>query len=381
MNLNQAVRSLVLAALALLAAAAVPAPSWARHKIRLNVEDRNLRPGGMAVPKGEALHNDLVATGAVVVDGVVDGDCVSLGSSVTVNGEVRGDVVALGGLAVVAGNVTGDLAVLGGPTRISGTVRGDVAALGGDVTLESRSVVDGDVALLGGKLIKAKGAVVRGSVANVDLSLAKYFLPLAAKLHHAPELAEKLSPWRLAAQYVIFLVFLAGLGLMALLLTVFLPKNVESAAAAIEADFWKAAGIGALILMLTLPALILMVVSVLGIPLIPVAILIYCAAVLMALAAFSLVLAGRFNEARRKPAAATVAAVGQGYLLLVFLIALGKLIKLAGGAGAVLGGIFFLAGLILLSCGLVVGLGALWLTRMGGVGRRTAAQPPSPNQP
>jgi len=376
MNRNRTARSLAAAMLAAGLLAGVSASAWAKHRMDFNVEAKDMKKGEVTVPKTETLREDLVATGAITVDGTVSGDCVSMGSSVTVKGEVRGDVAALGGSGEVSGTVNGDLVVLGGPALVSGTVRGDVAAMGGDVTLADKAVVEGDVSLLGGKLHKAEGAQVKGSVTYTDLGLAKMFLPLASKLRNAPnipQMAERFSPWRRLVEFVMFLFFAAGMGLMTVLLTMFLPKNVECAAAQIKADFWKTAGVGALILMLTLPGLLLMVVSVIGIPLIPVAILIYCGAVFMSLAACSLLLAGRFYEVRQQAAPKILVAVAQGYGLLVGLFVIGKFVALGGKLGTLLGVLFGLANMVLLSCGLVVGLGAVWLTRMGTQAKPAAA--------
>ncbi|MCX5795855.1 MAG: polymer-forming cytoskeletal protein [Elusimicrobia bacterium] len=373
MNFDRSARGACLAALALAASAALPAPSWARHRTSFNVEARNTRQGDVLVPKGETLRENLAATGAIVVDGVVDGDCVSLGGAVTINGEVRGDVAALGGPADVSGTVNGDLAVMGGPLHISGTVRGDAADMGGDVTLDPKAEVDGDLSLLGGKLHKADGAVIKGTVSLTDLGLAKTLMPLASSLRYAPKLAERLSPFKRVLEFVMFLIFAAGMGLMTVLLTVFLPKQVEATAALMKADFWKTAGVGALVVMLTFPGLLLMVVSVLGIPLIPVAILVYCAAIVMSMAACGLVLTGRFCEVRQMPAPPTLAGAALGYGLLVGLMVVGKFLQIFGSAGVLLGGIFVVANLVVLSCGVVVGLGAIWLTRMGTKPRTPAA--------
>ncbi|MDD5628678.1 MAG: hypothetical protein PHU21_06410, partial [Elusimicrobia bacterium] len=237
MNPHRIALGALLAALALAASAALPGSSWARHRNGFNVEAHNTRQGDVLVPKGETLRDSLAATGSVVVDGVVDGDCVSLGGAVTINGEVRGDAAALGGAAEVSGTVDGDLAVMGGPLHISGTVRGDVADMGGDVTLGPKAEVGGDLSLLGGKLHKADGAVVRGEVSLTDLGLAKTLMPLAGSLRYAPKLAEKLSPFKRLLEFVMFLVFAAGVGLVTVLMTVFLPKQVETVAAMMKADF------------------------------------------------------------------------------------------------------------------------------------------------
>ncbi|MDD5656621.1 MAG: hypothetical protein PHF00_05130, partial [Elusimicrobia bacterium] len=126
--------------------------------------------------------------------------------------------------------------------------------------------------------------------------------------------------------------------------------------------------IGALILMLVSPALLLMVVSILGIPLVPLAIMLFCVCVLMGLAAFSRILSGRFYGALDKRSPGTLGAVTVGYLLLTGLLILGNLMKVAGHLGGILGGILILANLMILCGAVVAGLGAVWTTRMGGRG-------------
>jgi hypothetical protein len=85
----------------------------------------------------------------------------------------------------------------------------------------------------------------------------------------------------------------------------------------------------------------------------------------MSLAGFSMVLTERFCVSLNKAIPGTLPSVGIGYLLLSFLFILGKLLGLTGSLGSVLGGIFILANLMVVSCAMVVGLGAVWTTRMG----------------
>lgn len=196
MNLNRIGHGALLAALALAASAVLPAQSWARHRTNFHVEASSARQGDVTVPKGETLREDLTATGAILVDGKVDGDCVSLGGPVTINGEVRGDAAALGGSADVSGTVNGSLAVMGGPLHLSGTVRGDVSDMGGDVTLDPKAEIGGDLSLLGGKLHKADGAVIKGEFTNVDFNLAKTFvglMPALSSVRHIPPMSRRCS--------------------------------------------------------------------------------------------------------------------------------------------------------------------------------------------
>ena len=162
----------------------------------------------------------------------------------------------------------------------------------------------------------------------------------------------------------LFLIFVFGLGAVLCLAALLLPAETQSVAAAVRGDFWRSIGVGTLIVILFLPGLLLLTVSILGIPLIPLAILAWCAAALFGVAAFSLVLAERAAESLGRPLpAAAPLAVGLGWLILETLPFVGKLL------GGFLGGTFSFAGFLLLTCGMVAGLGAVWNTRMG---RRTS---------
>jgi len=163
-----------------------------------------------------------------------------------------------------------------------------------------------------------------------------------------------------ALKLAAFLAFALGTGLVLCLLALFLPQETRGAAAAIRGDFWRAAGIGTVMVVLFMPVLLVLAVSILGIPLIPFAVLAWCAAVLFGLAAFSHVLAERAAESLGKPLpAAAPIAIGAGWLLLELLPFCGKLV------GGILGGTFSFAGFLLMSCAVVTGLGSVWITRFG----------------
>jgi hypothetical protein len=88
---------------------------------------------------------------------------------------------------------------------------------------------------------------------------------------------------------------------------------------------------------------------------------------LLAVAAFSLVLARRFARSTARPSPATLAGVALGFVLLVSPNLFGKLVTLLGVPGG-FGGVLLLANLILLSFAVMVGMGAIWSTRFGTKG-------------
>ena len=87
------------------------------------------------------------------------------GSSLVVaRQEVVNDLSVFGGSADLHGTVQGDVLVMGGSLRIhqGARVYGDVAVLGGKVELENGARVDGDLSSAGGHIERAAGAIVKG---------------------------------------------------------------------------------------------------------------------------------------------------------------------------------------------------------------------------
>lgn len=345
-------------------------------KSEIHLDADKMRHDDVTVAKGETQKGDIVTSGSIDVEGSVEGNCVSFGGNVVVPGEVRGDVVTLGGNVDLGGSSSGDLAAIGGSVAVSGKVGGDVAAIGGDVALGKGAAIGGDVSVVGGHLSKDDGAAIKGSISQVGLGALRGILP--ALTHGGLKLAMASgagshyhSHWRhdsddeepsAGARFLkagAFLVFILGLGAVLCLSAVFLPQETLAVATAIRSDFWRSAGAGTLMVILFLPALLVLTVSILGIPLVPLAILAWCAAALFGVAAFSRLLAERAAESLQKPLPAAPLAVGLGWLILETLPFVGKLI------GGFIGGTLAFAGFLILTCGMVAGLGAVWNTRMG----------------
>ncbi|KAB1190577.1 hypothetical protein GJR96_16600 [Haloferax sp. MBLA0076] len=95
----------------------------------------------VVVERGETLSDDLTtAGGTVIILGTVDGDVTALAGDVVVSGEVTGDVTALAGRVDVTGQVGGKVTAFSGVTTAAGTVGDGIDAIGGALT------VSGDVA-------------------------------------------------------------------------------------------------------------------------------------------------------------------------------------------------------------------------------------------
>lgn len=343
------IRVLVLAA----ALAPLAVPSLALH---VTIDDKKVPEGDLVVPAGETRSGDAAAKGAVTVAGTVTGDCAAFGGPLTVSGECRGEAASFGGPVAVSGRVGGDIASFGGPVSISGRADGDVASFGGDLTLGSSATVVGGVTVIGGRLIQAPGSAIKGEVHSFD---SRFLSALGPGLAQAVRRAEHERGDRDEGPHKVLIPgFLVGLCVLPALLVLFLPAQIEAVAAAAAAEFWRVAGHGLLIAMAILPTLVMMAVSVLGIPFIPVALAVLSAALITGLAAFFLLLSRRVCRNLGRPEPATIAAVAYG----------GAGLAVAAVVGGILpgiGGLLRLALFLTMCGGATLGLGAVWLTRFG----------------
>lgn len=323
--------------------------------IRIQIGDDKVRKGDYTVEKGATFEGDLAAKGAVTVKGVVTGDCAAFGGPLVVEGECRGEAASFGGPVTVSGKVGRDVSSFGGPVEVSGSAGGEVALFGGDLTLKPTATVAGGVSIFGGQLVQEKGSKIKGEVHNFNSRLIGAMVPdLALAAMRADRGVRQERPERKA----LISGFLVALCLLPFLLALFLPAQIEAVAAAASADFWRALGIGLLVLMAVVPATLALVVSIIGIPFIPVAHAALAAALVLGMGAFFLLMARRVCANLGKPAPATIAAVGWAGAATAG-------ISIVGGLLPVVGGVVGLALFLTLCCGMTLGLGAVWLTRFG----------------
>lgn len=145
-----------------------------------------------------------------------------------------------------------DAVSIGGDVRVEGEVTNDAVAVGGSLFLGPGASVGGSAVSIGGKINQAEGAMVRGDI--VEMS----------------------TPWEIPSeawfglfiglQILIFIGFLA----LALLIVGLLPKQVEAVSDTAIESTGKSFLWGFLILLGTIPVTILLVITIIGIAIIPV---------------------------------------------------------------------------------------------------------------
>ena len=175
----------------------------------------------------------------------------------------RSDVVRFGGNVTVASDerVSGDVVVIGGSLTVDGEVTGDVVVVGGPARFGPEALVAGEVTVVGGPFDRAGTAEILGGINQVgfqDLDFGTWggwFGPRG------------FQGWALAGT-LLRLIFLAVVGC----LVVFVAQGtVERVALRSVAEPLKAGLVGLLVQILFVPlfllTILLLVISIIGIPL------------------------------------------------------------------------------------------------------------------
>lgn len=220
---------------------------------------------------------------------------------------------ARGGRTIAAGDtVRGDAAVVDGPLAVHGTVRGDALAVNGDVIIHPGGRVTGDVATHGGLPRILPGGLVEGQV----LTLGGNEAAAAPLRRDVPN-----TTWENVKLVLGLLGIFAVIGVGVL---VFAEGTLTEAVESLQQRFGRAFWVGIVVQLAVIPVLVVLsvalVLTVVGILLLPFAIVAYVVAV-AGLFTFGLLAAARLaGGAMRGPVRASgrsqhLGALARGLLL------------------------------------------------------------------
>lgn len=327
------------------------------------------------VAVGVLLPGALGAQSAAQSTGLADitRDLDRLAKGEQVAGLPPADSVSAGPRAIAAGTtVTGPI-VARGPVDVSGTVNGTVVSLAGDVTVHRGGVITGDALAVGGRVV-VDGGRVEGEMRSMSA--------LPSLLTAAAPVAVPRTP----AQVVMDDVRIVG-GTFAVLLVValgvllFAGQNLDEVVGTLERQFGKAFWVGVAGQLLVLPALVVLVaalvVSVIGILLIPFAIVAYFVAVaglvtLGFLAVARLVGGALWQRDGASARTRSVGALAAGVAMFLVLWMVAALLGWAPLAASVVRS----AALAATWAAMTIGLGAAILSRAGTHRRVASGQRP-----
>lgn len=296
----------------------------------------------------------------------------------------HGDRVRIGGDITVDRDevIDGDVVSVGGSVRVDGEVQGDVVSVGGNVTLGPDSVVEKNVTVVGGRLTRDAAADVRGKAQEVSVPGFEF-----------DRWTWRSNPvgswWRTmlgsAFAFVGTLARVAVLCLLAMLVVLFGRGYMERAGQVAVTSSLKAGAVGFLAQILFLPLLVItivvLVMTIVGIPL-----LLLLPFALLALAVIGLVgfsgvayrvgglAVGRFGGPGDNPYAVTAI----GVLVLMLPVLLSRVASLGGGVLFPLAMVLGIAGVLVEYVAWTVGFGAMALSRFPRRGQDTVDVPPLP---
>jgi len=296
----------------------------------------------------------------------------------------NGDRVRIGGDVTVERDevIEGDVVAVGGSVQVNGEVQGDVVSVGGSVTLGPESVIEKNVTVVGGRLVREAGADVRGKAQEVSVPGLEFG---SWTWRRNPVGSWSRTMLGSAFAFVGTLARVAVLCLLAMLVVLFGRGYMERAGSVAVTSSLKAGAVGLLAQILFLPLLVItivvLVMTIVGIPL-----LLLLPFAVLALAVIGLVgftgvayrvgglAVGRFGGPEHNPYAVTAI----GVLLLMLPVLLSRVASLGGGGLFPLALVLGIAGVLVEYVAWTVGFGAMALTRFTRRGPADVELPPLP---
>ena len=261
----------------------------------------NLYLAGTEVRLEQRADGDVVAAaGRIAIDAGVAGDAVLAAGSVDVRGPVADDLRAAGGIITLAGSVQGEALVAGASVHITpeadlagrawlagnevtiaGRLRNEVKAYGRHITVSGD--IEGPVALSGERIDIAAGANLRGdlSYSSTQDIVIDPQARIAGKVTREPGVFQMPRPQLhipgLSAARPLLLFGLIAAGI--LLYAVF-PRYTANAARTLHAAPLKSLGLGTALFFSAPPIILLLVITIIGIPVALVVAALYAVALL-----------------------------------------------------------------------------------------------------
>ncbi|NQV37397.1 MAG: hypothetical protein HQ509_05245 [Candidatus Marinimicrobia bacterium] len=240
--------------------------------------------------------------------------------------------VKIGGSVVVSKHEQVDDAVaVGGDAKIYGKVYGSAVSVGGDIYLGPDAVVHDDCVSVGGEIHMSEGAAVYGEIIEVDdFNFAGEFFEDVWHDNH----------WSLPWGFKVF-PFLAILVIGAVLIAI-LPKQFNFVTNTIDMETGKSFLTGLAGMILFIPAILTLVVSLLGIPLIPIFVVVVMLLMFFGYFSTAAVLGGKLINKMGNTTSSAILHIVAGLFLLwligfiPFLGGLARFIAFLIGWGAVL---------------------------------------------
>jgi hypothetical protein len=153
--------------------------------------------------------------------------------------QTQKNIFALGSNVIVEGQIKENIIAIGGSISLGGTVKDSVVGIGATITLQSTAVVNGDVVCLGGILKKEPGCIIEGDTIYFKGSDA------VLKFFKRGIFSINLIPLILIFKLITIFIWL----LIAVVMAAIFPRQISFAAEQVRKSFWPVVGTGFLALL------------------------------------------------------------------------------------------------------------------------------------
>jgi hypothetical protein len=262
---------------------------------------------------------------------------------------LAGDMLVMGGAVnLQAGStVTGNILMLGGNLQANGTIGGSLFSLGGLVQMSDTTVVNGDVGALGGSIQGAQEATINGQVITENNTSFPLVLPGNMR-GSFPNFSIRTNPlWDMLWLFAQSFLWAA----LAVVVILFAPNPTRRVGETASTQPLISGGLGLLTAILAPILMLIVAITLIGIPVALLALAAFLVAWAFGLIAIGIEIGERLAKAARSDWALPVSAALGTFILTLIANTLGKIIPCIGWLAP------FLVG--------IIGLGAVLLTRFG----------------
>ena len=317
-----------------------------------------------------------------------DGDKLVLGGTFTLREDevLEGSLFVMGGTATLRedSTVEGDVMLMGGTLVANGLIKGEVVVIGGMANLGETALVEGNVTTISGNMRRDEGAVIEGTVTENVESMIPFIFSEDFQIPnlegpapiiipgdvHVPGVDVRINPvWDFLR--VLFWSFIWAL--LAVLLVLFLPEPTGRTASVAVSQPLASGGIGCLTSIVAPLLIIILVITICGIPVGLVIAFLLALAWAFGMIALGLEVGRRLATLLKQDWALPVSAAVGTFILTLVVNTIGEVVPCVGWIVPAIAGF--------------VGLGAVLLTRFGtqdyppAGSTSLAPVPPAPPQP
>lgn len=280
----------------------------------------------------------------------------------------RGEVLRVGGSVTIERDerVLGDVTVILGSLTVDGEVTGDITVIAGSARFGPEAVVHRDVTVVGGSLRRAPSSTLGGAVTQVGLGGVRGYRDSGGWW----QIGLPGGGWFGRGDLYGTLMRLFILALLASGIVLVARGSVERIARRASAEPLKAGVVGVMAQMLSVPLLVVgilvLVISIIGIPLLLLLPFVAMAVGVVLLVGFSGAVLGAGELVRSRmgaPGSAVYASIWAGAALILLPTMAGEAVGMAGGLFRGLGALLALTGFLLEYAAWTAGLGAFLLNR------------------